>query len=187
MAAGASQRMKFPKPLLRYEKEKTFVQKIIEEYKKLGCDEKILVVNKELKEQGNRDLILELGRDTKLVINDRLELERFYSVKLGMQALNKCEYCFIQNCDNPFVDEGLLRILYENRIRDGYLVPVYRNKGGHPVLVGSKIIDFIKNEAPDESNLKDVLKNFTRKNIEAPNEKVLININTPEDYRKYFK
>ena len=36
-------------------------------------------------------------------------------------------------------------------------------------------------------NLRDVLQKFTRKNIEVEDQKDLININTPEEYRKSFQ
>ncbi len=185
LAAGSSHRMDFPKPFLLWNDKLTFIEKIIQEYKNYGCEHIITVLN-----TGGLDFYYQKKydflNDINIIINKHPEYERFYSVKSGLKALNKKIPCFIQNVDNPFVNLKILNELYKNKINKGYVVPCFLNKGGHPVLLGENIIEPILSEKKNE-NLKVVLSKFERKNVSVKDEKILININTQEDYDKYFE
>ncbi len=59
-------------------------------------------------------------------------------------------------------------------------------KGGHPVLLGSGVVDIIR--ALDEGvDFRDVLKRFPRIEVPWPGEGILWNINTPGDYERFMK
>jgi len=179
LAAGESSRMGVPKPFLKFDKQHLFIDKIINEYLDFGCNEIVVVTNKNLeKDYFSKDKV-------KIVINEHLEYGRFYSVKIGVKELSN-EFCFIQNIDNPFVCQDILNLLFIEKNNADYLVPEFEHIGGHPVLIGKNIIDGLKIELNNDLNFRDFLKSFDCKRIECYDKNILININTPEDYKEYF-
>lgn len=184
LAGGKSERMDYPKPYLVYNNT-TFIAKIISEYEKIGCSKVIVVINKDFYVSTWTNYLKTLSGKAEFLVNHFPKLERFYSVKLGIEAVQKnCDYCFIQNIDNPFVDQELLTTLIENRNENGFTLPVYQGKGGHPVLVSKKIIEYINERESIDLNLKNVLHLFDRREVKVNREDILFNINTPEDYNR---
>ncbi|MBC8485146.1 MAG: NTP transferase domain-containing protein, partial [Bacteroidetes bacterium] len=141
LAAGNSKRMNSRKPFLHFDKDNTFIEKIISTYLKWGCQEIVIVINKDVKNQ--RDFFDLLPEKVMYVLNEHPEFERFYSVKLGLATIRNASFCFIQNVDNPFINSAILDLLYEHRSDEKYVFPVFGNKGGHPVLLNRKNIDRI--------------------------------------------
>ncbi|MCD4695433.1 MAG: hypothetical protein K8S16_04250, partial [Bacteroidales bacterium] len=94
---------------------------------------------------------------------------------------------FIHNVDNPFVNHCVLQLLFDQLGKGDFAVPVYKGKGGHPVLLSEKIITAIIAEKEHDLNLRDFLKDYSRQEVEVDDETVLVNINTMEEYGNYFK
>jgi molybdenum cofactor cytidylyltransferase len=184
LAAGRSERMKELKAFLKYNGNVTFIEKIISTYSIWGCHEIVVVTNGEASKQ-MKQIELTPSRVT-IVVNDHMEFERFYSVKLGLGAILSSEYCFIQNVDNPFIDSQILDRLYEHRNIEKHVSPVYKNKGGHPVLLNRRNINLICNWSVNSANFKDVLNTMECAQVEMPDDRVLININCPEEYQRLF-
>ena len=190
LAAGKSDRMGTFKFALRFDDEHTFLEKIIKEYESFGCRQIILVLNKNGFEAVKRDKPA-IFEKIKIVINNHPEFERFYSVKLGLKEIEQNIPVFIQNIDNPFIDKNLLtklseacRTAYNSDTNVEYYVPVYKSSGGHPVLLSPVAVGNIKAIKENDLNFRFVLRKFSRINIPVNDEKVLININTPEEYGK---
>jgi len=181
LAAGLSQRMKTPKPFLLFNNMQTFIEKIITEYQLFDCKNIIVVTNKELINKFKKH------SNVTFVINDKLEYGRFYSVKLGLQNIGECDYCFVQNVDNPFIDKDILTYIFSENLPDAFIVPCFNNKGGHPILLPKKIIDKIKNISQNNGNFKNILNKFKNYNLSIPKSEILININSPKEYDFYFK
>ena len=186
LAGGKSDRMNYPKPFLPCDSKKTFVEKIVSEYKNFGCKKNILVLNEDLNCSPWDEFLSNLSKETFIVYNRHSDLGRFYSLQLGINALENNDYCFIQNIDNPFIDSDLLNKLYDSKTDNGYVVPEYEGKRGHPILIGSDIINSIKDENNISINLKEKLRQFDRKTIDSGSDKVLVNINTIEEYQILF-
>lgn len=74
-AAGMSSRMKTYKPLLRFDKNRTFIEKIIDEFLNFGCNQIVVVTNREIYNEVNK-LLSEKGSHVSVIINDKLEIER---------------------------------------------------------------------------------------------------------------
>ncbi|MCX6270475.1 MAG: NTP transferase domain-containing protein [Bacteroidetes bacterium] len=184
LTAGASGRMKIPKAFLPYGDGQTFIGKIMSTYCSWGCVELIIVANNEVSDRLKESDLTSV--EATLVTNHHPENERFYSVKLGLGQLVKSQYCFIQNVDNPFITSEILDIIHKGRAPDAYLSPVFNGQGGHPILLSRNIIRFIRDHPADDANLKQVLQDYPCKRIPVNDERVLININSPTDYRKYF-
>ncbi|MBE0646206.1 MAG: NTP transferase domain-containing protein [Bacteroidales bacterium] len=184
LAAGRSERMKEFKALLPFDGEVRFLDKILQTYSGWGCQEIVLVTNPEAFTEMKK--LKMIPYKVKVVINDRLDLERFYSVKLGLSALTDADFCFLQNIDNPFIDETILDLIYRDRYSGAYISPVFSNKGGHPVLLNRQGIKTIYEWRDLAANLKDVLHTMEGRTVEMPNDRVLINMNSREDYERYI-
>ena len=181
LSAGQSRRMGTHKALLKFNENLRFIDRIIEVYKNFGITEVIVVAGESLKNE------LNVASDVKIVTNQHPEFERFYSVKLACESLSReVELCFLQNCDNPFVNEELLENMINLPEESDCAVPVYMNQGGHPVLINKTIIEYIQSIDGKNSNLKDILSKFRTMKIITNDETVKININSPEEYEKYF-
>lgn len=184
LAAGKSSRMGLPKFALKFSDEHTFLEEIIYQYKKFGCQEIVVVLN----EEGTNILegkYLPISNDVIIVKNNHPEWERFYSIKLGIKSLKEKYPVFIHNVDNPFVNHAVLTSLYNEYEKTDYVIPKHKRRGGHPILISEKIITAIKSEKKNDLVLSDFLNNYTKKVVQVADEKVLTNINTEVAYLKF--
>lgn len=181
LAGGKSERMKFPKAYLDMMGE-LFIEKIIRVYFEAGISDIIVVMNEQFCSGKWAKYFAKISSNIILVKNNQPELERFNSLKLGIQKMEHRNDCFIQPVDNPFIDVNILETLWNNKLIDGFVSPVFNGKGGHPVLLSNKIIKEINAIEENDKILKDVLNSFRRIEVEMENDHVLRNINTQEDY-----
>ena len=164
--------------------ELTFFENIVQTFSNFGI-KKIVVVT-----QSKYLSVLEnlcLGMETKptFVSNDFPEFGRFYSLQLGIKALDNVEFSFIQNADSPFIDLETLKLLDLNKNKADYICPMFKAKGGHPILVNNKTLKLLLS-GPQNSNLKDILNSNSRWNVSVENDLITVDIDTLEDYKKYF-
>lgn len=180
LAAGNSGRMGSDKAMLTYNNGQTFANHLVKSYSEFGAQPVVLIV----KENHNKPDIdnYPLIR----VINKHVEYGRSHSIFLGIQKIPKGCGCFIQNIDNPFIEPCLLEQMIASVESDGFVVPVWNGMGGHPVLLGRNVVHHIRglNGLPD---FREVLKEFKQIALPFPNERILLNINTPSDYANFLK
>jgi CTP:molybdopterin cytidylyltransferase MocA len=96
------------------------------------------------------------------------------------------DFVFLQNADNPFIEKNIIDGLMRYRNPYGYAQAMFNGESGHPVLLSQKVVQHIHRMDDSDFNLRDVLKEFPRSEVEVYNKGVLANINTMEDYEKYF-
>jgi len=186
LAAGKSNRMKFPKPFLNWDEKYSFLEYLCFTYSKADCKQIIIVLNIEGKKYFSENNY-SLPDNCKIVLNTKLDLGRFYSLRLGLMQLEKKQPAFVQNIDNPFVTTELLNMLKDNCPQEGYSVAGFDGKRGHPIFLSKKVIFKIISETNNETNLRQFLSSFPAKLINSDDERVLVNINTMEEYKKYFR
>ncbi len=175
-AAGLSDRMGIPKALLRHGCGSSFARYLLNCYGIFGCNPVVLVINPQLK-----DSELTSGKHL-TILNPDPETGRTHSIRLGLLAMPSGTPCFVHNVDNPYLTPELLDAMRAVVTPNHYVVPVFEGKGGHPLLLGSAVADAIRNNA-DPSDFRSLLSSWQRKEITWPDERILLNINTPEDYR----
>jgi len=185
LAGGESRRMEHPKAFLKFDKNRTFVEKIIDEYANAGINKIILVINAFALNSENEIILSHLDKNITVIYNRNPEKGRLYSLSLGLAELDNIKGCFIQNIDNPFVNTSLLKKMIPLTSIDSYVSPTYNNKGGHPILISKSICDSISTINENLDTLRNKLEKFNRI-VMLANEDVLININTVEEYIKYF-
>lgn len=184
LSGGNSERMNFPKAFLNYGNI-TIVENLVNIYTKAEIDKPVIVLNYKLFNDKFSGLINDLKTKAIIVKNSKPQNGRMFSLKLGLSELNTKKYCFIQNIDNPAVDEKLLSKMMKNATADSYVAPLYKGKSGHPVLIGSSIINQLIKNAELSLTLKDILSPYKKIGVDSGGLNVLENINTPDDWAKY--
>ena len=182
LSGGMSVRMNSPKALLKFNEDITFLQHLINVYKKV-CIAKIIVV-KNINIEINEKIFYETN--AQIINNYFPERGRLYSIQLGLKPYPDAAFCYIQNIDNPFITAELLNDLWLAKDNAEYITPQYNEKGGHPVLISKTIIDNLLTVTEYDHTLQNVLKPYTRYRLTTNDDNCLMNINTPGDYEKYI-
>jgi molybdenum cofactor cytidylyltransferase len=177
-AAGLSGRMGKDKALLPFGNGLCFAENLIKSFNLYGCKPVVLVVNETFNSAQLKSC------DCIPVINHNLNLGRSYSIHLGLQLIPKGTSCFIHNIDNPFIEKKLLDNLLKAIDDDGYTVPVFEGKRGHPILLGKSAAEHLRKQ-PFSMDFREELKKFPRIEVSWPDKRILWNINTPEDYIRF--
>lgn len=185
LSAGSSARMGMNKALLKIDDNKTFIQKITETYLLARIEQIIVVVN-----AGLYNLIKKSKSDFSekmiLVINDKPELGRFYSLQTGLNRVKPSNHCFFQNIDNPFTSEELLKELIIHKDEADVIIPTFQKKSGHPVLMSPLVTAEILNSKDFDVRIDRFLKIFKVMKVETTYYNILANINSPEEYLAAF-
>jgi molybdenum cofactor cytidylyltransferase len=126
-----------------------------------------------------------------LVRNPSPERGQFSSLQVGLHAVlnHGRDGAMITLVDRPPVGQATLQALraaFDTALSNGKwaVVPEYRGKHGHPILVGREMIEeFLK--APADSTGRDVLHqnlpHLAYVSLDDP--WIAMNVDTPEDYR----
>jgi len=200
LSAGYSSRMGRFKPLLPIG-DLTAIERVIETLKKSDI-ENILVVtghNKELLEP-----ILERNR-VNYVYNEEYSEGMFSSIKAGIrwycpQAAEVSEHesrsnenkdtdnieCFLlMLVDSPLIPSEVIKLIVEKHkeVPESFIVPCYRGKKGHPLLIPAIVTNEILSYE-GEGGLKAITNRYEDKliKIEVKNEAVVLDMDTPESY-----
>lgn len=179
LAAGTSGRMGADKAGLSYDDRKSFIKHLEDSYLVANANPVILVVNDRFSLKHEENPL------TSIVVNCEPEKGRSHSISLGMVKVPPGNACFIQNVDNPVVDIRLVKSMLKLLRKDTYVVPVCGEKGGHPILLSPQIVESI-NGMEKMEDLRFILTSYERINCTWPDERILLNINTPEDYAHFI-
>jgi len=185
LAAGKSSRMGMPKSFLKYNEQETFIEHIINEYLEFGCKQVIIITNA-IDAKWFIENVHDFSEKNKILINHHLEWHRFFSLKMAIEKIINEEYVFVHNVDNPFVNIDVLIELMTNRMEADYIYPEFNGKGGHPILLSRKIINDVRSTLEDQVHFKDFLNRYPKIKVKVDDEKILTNINTLEEYKRYF-
>jgi CTP:molybdopterin cytidylyltransferase MocA len=179
-AAGNSGRMGRDKALLQAGNGLTFVKNLVTLFGQYGCDPVILVVNEQFDPSPFR------AENIITVVNRNTEKGRSWSICLGLEQVPGGRACFIQNIDNPFAGPGLLDVLVKAMTPDGYMVPQCNGRGGHPILLGSEVADDLRQQK-EFTDFRFELQRFNRVEVPYNDERILWNINTPDEYKEFLR
>ena len=176
LAAGFSSRMgKFKMEMLL--EGKTLIERSVGSLDKV-CSKIIVVAGYKIKR------IKEILRDHKkveVVFNKEFEKGMFSSVKIGISQI-KTEKFFLLPGDIPFVGQDVFKKLLSQK--GDIIIPVFKGRKGHPVLINSSLIDEILEE-PEDSNLKLFINKKGLTTVAVQDKAILIDIDTEEDYLNY--
>ena len=124
--------------------------------------------------------ILSSYEKVEVVFNKNYKRGMFSSVKEGVKYV-QAERFFILPGDCPLINENVYRALLE--VDADIVIPAYRGKKGHPVLLRGSLKRSLLEE-PDDSNLRNFIKKNRYAILEVPDNGIIIDVDTVEDYEK---
>lgn len=184
LCGGESHRMGFPKAFLKTG-EHTLLEKITTCYQTAGIEKPVIVLNHRFFVDPWLPVINKVSEKSVVFKNQFPEKGRTFSIKSGLELMNEKSCCFIQNIDNPDISDKLLKKMICVCKADSYVVPTYKDKSGHPVLIGKSIMSHLSKLNSDSWILKDELKKFKKITVDAQENNVLLNLNTEKDWLEY--
>ena len=179
-AAGASSRMGSDKTSLRTPGGQTFASYLIDFYRDCCCSPVIVVHN-----EGTNLNACE-SKVVKSVLNHHPEKGRSHSIMLGLKEVPQGNACFIHNIDNPYTSKSLFDSLINALPLNGYAVPIFGERRGHPVLLGKQAVEALRNTAGD-FDFREELQKLERIEVPFNDKRILWNINTPDDYHEFIR
>jgi len=185
LAAGASFRMGTPKALLKAGSG-TFLQSIFECLSNGGIDDVVIVlgadagiVRKSLK-----------GFQATIVINEQWKEGQLSSFLTGLEAAiqHSADHVLVWPVDRPLVSELTLSILCNasKKHPESIIIPTCKHRRGHPVIFPKRFFAALR-AAPPGIGARHVVRENSKSviEVETPEEGIILNIDTPEDYQQY--
>ncbi len=187
LAGGASSRMGTPKALLKIGEE-TFLQRIVRVLHSAQVLENFLVLGSHA-EQIQSTL---LWFDGKIMVNEQWEEGQISSIKAGIAALADENIHGILLCpvDHPLLTQALLVDLLQGfwKSNKNIIIPTFNGQRGHPVIFSKAMFGALLS-APLDEGAKYVVHQYAEEILEVPvdDEAILLNVDTPEDYKTMLK
>jgi molybdenum cofactor cytidylyltransferase len=188
LSAGESSRMGSPKALLGIDGE-TFIEAIVSSLKETRVG-KILVVLGHNAEQ-LRPKVESLG--VTVVVNPDYKKGQLSSLIAAVRSLETgtagVEAILIHLVDHPCVNPSVVNEMIDRFYASKKLIiiPTYKGKRGHPVLLSNRLFPELLS-APVDQGAKVVVRGHPEDTLElaTEDEGVIIDIDTPEEYRKHL-
>ena len=149
VAAGMTDRLKRYKQLMNIS-SKSIAERVIVNFKRAGIEDIIMITGH------NADKLEKALKNFDITFIRNLDYETsqmFDSAKLGLERLaDRCDRVFFTLVDIPFFTDRTVTL--EMQMMDEFpsasvIVPVYDGKGGHPVLIDTKILPDILSYSGD--------------------------------------
>ncbi|MDP6963635.1 MAG: NTP transferase domain-containing protein [Planctomycetota bacterium] len=151
LAAGAGQRLGYPKALLKL-KEQLTLPLICQTFKQAGCKHLSVVIRPE-----HEDYFIDLGFGAhELVINPSPQQGRTSSLLCALKRVGHDHNLLIHSCDIPLISSDAVRKLINAwKTNDVPQQSIARfvspgGKGGHPLLVGCGHLQSLLGFKPDQ-------------------------------------
>lgn len=191
LSAGESSRMGSPKALLPISGI-PFIEEIVRALKGTKVDDIIIVVGHHAAEIQGQIAHLPIT----VVVNEDYKRGQLSSLVAAIRSLQsrtdskKVDGLLVHLVDHPFISPPLVDEMIDRFYRSKKLivVPRYRGRRGHPVLFSRALFsEFLS--APVDQGAKAVVRAHQDETleIETEYEGVTIDIDTPEEYRRYLE
>jgi len=185
LAAGNSYRMGQPKPFVKISNQHTLLEHLVFELKKCNVLQITVVLNNEGKKIVDSHYSY-LNNEIDIVINEHPEKGRLYSLKMGLNKTGNSSV-FIQNVDNPFINQKLISEMSHLLKSSAFVVPIYQNQGGHPVLLSAEIANDFVNKHIETNNFRLFLNQYQKITYPCEFQEILLNLNLPSDVEAFKK
>jgi molybdenum cofactor cytidylyltransferase len=181
LAAGESKRMGFPKMLLNFDGI-TMIEKVLKSVTGSDLDSTLVVLGAE--KERIMDIISRLP--VKYCYNADYKEGMLSSVKAGFRNLpSDIEAALVFQGDQPFISTALINTVIDayRSSGKGIVIPVHRNKRGHPLLVDKKYKDEIE-KLDNSVGLRSLSLRFSYDVLEVDTDQagILRDFDTYEDY-----
>ena len=186
LAAGESTRMGRLKALLPWEGT-TLLEYALRELAASRVDARLVVLGHAAEEL--RPIVARAGADA--VLNPRYREGRATSIAAGMAAVPPdAEAVLIASVDQPRPRAVYDRLIAAHRSGGGPITrAVHRGEHGHPTVFGRALFDELRRVSEESQGLKSVLRRHADgvRDAEVDDPIVLVNLNTPEEYRQALR
>ncbi len=176
-AAGFSSRMKGWKALLEDQDRTTFLESAVR--KALGACERVLLVGGYRFETVKK--IIKTSERVILLENTGYPKGMLSSIQTALGSVERD--FFITPVDMPGIQTGHYRTLYSFFDKSRIIRPVFKGQPGHPILCPFCYRDMIRDV--NGERLIDVLRHWECVDLPWPDQSVVADIDTPEDYEKW--
>lgn len=185
LAAGRSQRMGKPKPLLRFD-DTTFLERIIAVLGDSHVDRITVVLGAHRPEiQAATDL-----SQVSVVVNEDYDQGQLSSLVAAIKVLPAdAEAILLCLVDSPFITVDIINLIADKfrQTQSPIVIPVFEGERGHPVLFARSLFEALLNAPPEKGARHVVYSNEDKiTEVDTPDKAVRIGVNTPEDYRLHF-
>jgi molybdenum cofactor cytidylyltransferase len=180
LAAGRSQRMGTPKQLLPIQGRPTVIR-CLESLRDSQVPDVVIVVNPE----GGDIVNAAQGFHARVAVNEIPGSDMAASVKAGMACISDAATgVLICLCDHPLVRPETIgsMVSAHSRKPDAIIIPRYLGRKGHPTLFPRFVLEDLEKLA----TLRDVIGQHVTKLslLDVDDEGVILDMDTPEDYRR---
>ena len=192
LAAGRSQRMGYPKPLVRIGCA-TFLEHVLGQIRATEIKQPLVVLGHragEIEQQSGTGVrgAGSRGEGLRFVINSEYDKGQFSSLQCGIRNLESaCEAVVVCLVDQPQIRDAWINRLLAGFRKSGAPIvrPRYRGRGGHPVLYARSLFEEILDMEATLS-ARDLLGRHREEveEIEIDDEAILFNANRPEDLKR---
>jgi CTP:molybdopterin cytidylyltransferase MocA len=179
LAAGESQRMGSPKPLLAWQGS-TLVEYQIAQLREAGVADVIAVLGHRAQDV----LPLVTAAGARSIINENYREGRASSLRTGADAVMGAETIVIISVDQPRPAAVTRRLLAEHT--SGITVPTHAGRRGHPVILDGALLPELREVDEATQGLRAVLTRHATDvhEVRFDSAAVLLDLNTPEDYER---
>lgn len=186
LAAGNSERMGSPKPLLQLRGE-TFLQRQVKLYQGAGCAVHIVLG----REAERIAAACPEAAGAALLLNPQPERGMISSLQIGLAALPAATPAvFFTPIDNPGVQPATLAAMLRawREFTPPLVIPRLDGRRGHPVLLDGRLISGLL-AWPASSTAKEFihghLEGAAWADVDDPN--IALDIDTPADYQRFLR
>ena len=117
-----------------------------------------------------------------VVTNERWHRGMLSSIRTGVVHI-ETERFFITPADLPGLGPEVYRAILAEPPAD-VIIPTYGGRGGHPVLLGRRVIPAVIEELDDTRRMRDVIAGFDRREMAWPDDSIVTDVDTSDDYRQ---
>jgi molybdenum cofactor cytidylyltransferase len=185
LAAGKSDRMGSPKPLLRIY-GKTFLEHIVTEVRRSKVGQLKVVLGHKA------ETVLKSlpSLPAEILINPDYHQGQLSSLITGLQTLqgSSAEALILFLVDHPFVTCEVVDLLIQqfSQSHSSIVIPTHHGRRGHPVIFGRQLFSELLHAPLDQGAALVVRSHQTEiLHVEVEDQGILIDIDTPEAYREY--
>ena len=187
LAAGDSLRMGSPKPLLPCPDGRLFVRRIVDTLHEAGIVDLVVVTGRD---HDALVKVLSRGPSAPLIArNPEPSRGQLSSLLVGMDAVVRpdTEAILVTLVDVPMVAVSTVTrvVTAWERTRAAIVRPAIGDRHGHPVIFDRALFDALRS-APLDAGAKSVVRAHAHDllNVPVDDEGCLVDLDTPEDYRK---
>ena len=189
LGAGLSKRMRQPKLFINIKGYPMFYHSILA-VKKTSINDIILVVGKYYQETIAYLNLLEQDQFTNVVINHQYEKGMSSSIICGISNIpSSADAELILLADMPFISHEIIRLViscFEHSNANNIIIPIYKGKRGHPVLIPKYYFKELMN-LQDDVGARHLISKYQHnvKTIEVSDKEILTDFDTYKDIQKW--